>query len=768
MKNNSLEINGYTFTGERISSASAVLETSISKEFLPVDSLSVQIKYSGNYELISSDDLMLISSDDLRLFASDSDYDIDGFDIAQCKRGDEIFYYYDSSLFGKFYFEKYKRVPPDGYAISCFSALGLLDNAKHYGGIYTGQTTANVIADIIAGQIQYTISDKIAENPIYGWLPANTRRKNLHQLLLAQGISIMRNSDGNTHFFRLAKSAQKEIPGDRVFSGNRNIDYLSHATLALVTEHSYIPYADDKQSVLFEGTVRGDIIISPKGKTLTGAIIEFSAPMHDLLSDGSAILESGVNYAVLAPGASKLSGKEYTHTQRVVQYPPPQLREYIQLSENKAEISGNTLINSTNSDSAAERLMAYYGAVDIASQDIVMETERPCDFVAFTDAFGQPSEGFIESIQIAMSNIMRGSTKIAKNYTPPIVVNYTHYAIITSSQTFTVPDEAVKIGVILIGGAQGGRCGNAGGNSSSISVSFTGGLSPAQWTGYGLGSGGSGGSGGLGGKGGKVLQTSMRVTAGQKLSISIGRGGSGAAYSSSDPDGSLGSPTVLEQLSSDMGSYFDRGYLEPFTNEIYGSSGSRGISGGKGSSGAAASSSVTMNNLLDFTSGNTIWDEDNVMWNCGTTLSTVTSGRVDSKAQSVNGDGNLDHGYASAASSAGLGGGAAAGSHGIDSTTVGAVNVYKNGSTLYAYSYGYKGTSGATATKIPRKASKGNGGRGGYGGGGAGAPGVSVIAKKTGSAVSSISATAYKPADGVGGNGGQGGEGSDGVAIIYW
>ena len=94
---------------------------------------------------------------------------------AQCRKqrldqgqiyGSKVRYYHDDSLLDEFRLECIKRVGSYEYSLSCVSAIGLLITSNHYGGIYTGETAAEVMADIVGGIIPYTLAPELASVPI--------------------------------------------------------------------------------------------------------------------------------------------------------------------------------------------------------------------------------------------------------------------------------------------------------------------------------------------------------------------------------------------------------------------------------------------------------------------------------------------------------------------------------------------------------------------------------------------------------------------------
>ena len=68
--------------------------------------------------------------------------------IRNFKKNDKVEYFRSGSRVGVYYLQSVTRVGPKLYTLSALSAVGLLIVRPHRGGIYTGQTVAEVVAEI--------------------------------------------------------------------------------------------------------------------------------------------------------------------------------------------------------------------------------------------------------------------------------------------------------------------------------------------------------------------------------------------------------------------------------------------------------------------------------------------------------------------------------------------------------------------------------------------------------------------------------------------
>ena len=110
-------------------------------------------------------------------------------------RNDPMTWFYDDAQRGIFYLQEVERIGPSRYSIYATSAIGILTEGQHYGGIYTGQTAEEIISDI-CGTVPFTIQSKYAGVKLYGWLPIAAPRDNLVQVLIAIGAWIKTDLDG--------------------------------------------------------------------------------------------------------------------------------------------------------------------------------------------------------------------------------------------------------------------------------------------------------------------------------------------------------------------------------------------------------------------------------------------------------------------------------------------------------------------------------------------------------------------------------------------
>lgn len=186
--------------------------------------------------------------------------------------GDPVTYSRDGTLFGKFFLRTLERVGKNRWKIDAVSAVGLLDNVKHYGGLYNGAASTTVIADVIGGVFPVTVTG-FDDVRLYGWLPIASRRENLQQVLFAIGGNITKDASGDVVISPLSESYADELGKDRVFLGGK-VTYPAGASAVRVTEHSYVQGQETKG--IYNGEVFATAVRPPSGAATSGNLYNTS------------------------------------------------------------------------------------------------------------------------------------------------------------------------------------------------------------------------------------------------------------------------------------------------------------------------------------------------------------------------------------------------------------------------------------------------------------------------------------------------------------
>ena len=539
----------FSFDDSSLRSVNSSTTVDIVGAELFIDTFTATLDYNTEFAnlaaiVFSPADYDGVVSSDGYLFCADASA---SGDLRNLPHGTIIRQYHDGVLIGKFYLKNLDRIGTNLYKAHGVSAIGLIDTKQHLGGVYNGTTTfAQLVADIIGNSIPYTIEDSVATTPIYGWLPIDTARNNLHKLMFAEGVSLTKDANGDIVFSYLYSSANPdEIPSNRIYLGGQ-IDYTSPATAVEITEHLFFSTAGDETVQLFDNADSVD--------TADHLLVPFSdAPVHDITATGLTVEESGTNYAIVS-GRGTLEGKKYQHNTTVIRKSNNAVG-----AENVVSVTDDCLVSLQNSANVAKRVLAYYSSRKRISAGILLQGEKAGRQVRFADPFGDESTGYIASMEITASSKLKGQAQIITDYSPTGQGNnYSNTELLTGTGDWIVPDGITEVKAIIGGGGHGGYNGGNGADATSYS-------------------GGAGGVGGNGGEGGKVLSVVIPVTPGQVISYSCGIGGEA---------GQAGGDTTFGTYTSADGVVAANGWSDIFTGNIYGAPGAKGVDGGKGADSA--------------------------------------------------------------------------------------------------------------------------------------------------------------------------------------
>lgn len=355
--------------------------------------------------------------------------------------GTPVDYYRDSVLVGKFYLQSVTQVAANMWEYECISAIGLLDNTYHYGGIYKGELAGDIIDDVIGSRINYSVRQIFYRIKLYGWLPVGTRRENLQQILFACGGCVKKDESGNPYITILENTTPTQVAANRVSDGK--ITYDKKATQIDVTEHSYSKLETTAIETISEGELSGQNFTTPKGYVVrNAALVTFDKPYHSVTVEGTTILndEVGVNYIIVQAAANAvIKGKPYIHAQNII------CKDNQDVSANNGEnvitVTDATLVSLANSSSVGARAMAYHGYANTVEQGIYLENEKTGDTIQFTNPWGKNVKGLIKELDGEIGpKVVYADAVIMSDYTP-LTVQASHTLVsiaITTPPTRTV------------------------------------------------------------------------------------------------------------------------------------------------------------------------------------------------------------------------------------------------------------------------------------------------------------------------------------------
>jgi hypothetical protein len=564
---------------------------------IPVDTFSFSVRFEYRSVLVYAP---MINSQSYHAGYRDTDGTVYALDdpagreavrnyLRDLPYGTPVWWYCDGRLIAKGYIQTVERTSATTWKVTCMSGIGLLAEKDHPGGIYTGQSFEDVLADIVGGAFEYALAPGLAEMAVFGWIPYAKARENLHSLLFAQGVTVKRYELKDFIFQFPPNGVDKVVPDSRVALGG-SVSANLKANEANVTEHSFLPLQTDEEVVLFDNTGLA---------TADHLLVVFSEPMHDLAVSGTLTIdESHVNYAVVS-GIGALTGKVYTHTRLIVTVSTAENGDAIR----SKSVSDNCLINEANSQNAARRVLSYYAIEDTFKSKIMLTDEKPGDMVRIRNPFKDISEAHIEKMDILATSVIGASMELTEGFNAQWVGNnFQNAVLIDADGTFTVPAGVTRIRVVLIQGGSGGQGGQGGhkgvgyfhGDQWSVHHEDT--PWPMTVIYYEDQPLYEGGEAGAPGSAGKIFSVDIDVTPGDVATFSIGAAGTGGAagvrdttygdYGTRGQPGTAGTHTTMSlngrTYTSGDGAVSPTGYLYLFGNLILGKPGEAGHKGGAG------------------------------------------------------------------------------------------------------------------------------------------------------------------------------------------
>lgn len=305
--------------------------------------------------------------------------------------------YFNGGLIGNFYLKNGARKNKTDYHMDAHDAVGVLDGNEFAGGIYTGQTVSEVIAQIFEGEdFNYLLDESFSDVQLHGYIPYTSKRNALVYICFAIGaIADTSNYDGIVVYPQENALSGEFLP-DEVFSGV-TLEHSDIVTGIRLTVHSY--QESEETQELYNGDLNG-----------TAEVI-FNEPYHDLEISGGSIGDHGNNYAYITGtgGNVKLTGKKYNHlTSSILKENPD-----ITFNKNIREVTDATLVYSGNAQQVLDRVYAYYQRAENVVGDVLIGNKKLGQKVKIDTDYDGYRTGIIESYNYSFSpNEIKAEVKI--------------------------------------------------------------------------------------------------------------------------------------------------------------------------------------------------------------------------------------------------------------------------------------------------------------------------------------------------------------------
>ncbi|MEA4894565.1 MAG: hypothetical protein VB064_04810 [Oscillospiraceae bacterium] len=264
--------------------------------------------------------------------------------------------YKGSNLVGVFYITGAKRTAARIYEITCQDALGVLDGYDFTAAMYSSYDVVTLLNDIAGGEFTLDIDASFAGATVTGLIPDGTKRTAFQQVLFAIGAVCSTAGSGGIRVLPEPDSSASEIPDGRIYVGG-SVETEAIVTVVKVTAHTYT---------------------AGSGST------------------GDDVIEVG--------------GVKYVHTTAVTTISNPNVTATDK--QNVISVEDATLVNTSNVSVVAQRVFDYYLRRDTLSERIVVEGERPGDYVSSSTPWSAELTGDIVSMSLVLSNTTVADIKI--------------------------------------------------------------------------------------------------------------------------------------------------------------------------------------------------------------------------------------------------------------------------------------------------------------------------------------------------------------------
>lgn len=307
-----------------------------------------------------------------------------------------VYEYFDNDkrLVGKFFLESWSSPGESKSKFKAEDAIGLLDKLTFYGGVYSNIKASEIIAQIFDGtEIDYELQEDLKDSVISGYLPKSTKREALQQALFVMGAVADTSTTEVLKIYTVnQKMVKTAIKKDRKWNNQSNYEQTDIVTGVDITCYSYAPGTEEEE--LFKEVLYPGI-----------NIIEFSEPVvkNSLKISGATIVENNENYVSVNVETEQevvVSGIKYIENKSIKPY-----REELSYSkaENILSVENATLINRSNADAIADRILYYYKKHYKSKIKFKIDTEKVGDCISVDTLYNNRIVGNIESMDIDLS-----------------------------------------------------------------------------------------------------------------------------------------------------------------------------------------------------------------------------------------------------------------------------------------------------------------------------------------------------------------------------
>lgn len=280
--------------------------------------------------------------------------------------------------------------------ISNFSAIdlvGVIDKTTFYGGMYKNVIASNLIKEILEtanlDADDYYIAEELNNILITGHIDISTCREALQQVLFVVGAIIDTTRDGKIKIYIPSKiETEYEINKNRKEMGSSKPKLNDIITGVEITSYNF--EESDEEVELYKSTLEAG--------TYT---IEFSDIAYSISITGGTIIKSNCNYAIIEVMTENeviITGKKYTTNKNVITVLMEDLTE--DEKENNLKVTSAYLVNQSNVQEIATRILNYYSNSYKYEFKFLMENEKIADYIPVDSLYNRQIVGYLTKLNI--------------------------------------------------------------------------------------------------------------------------------------------------------------------------------------------------------------------------------------------------------------------------------------------------------------------------------------------------------------------------------
>lgn len=306
-------------------------------------------------------------------------YDDDGREYSFDER-QPVSIYHNGTLKQMSFISSAKRTGKCSWNVSTEDYIGLLENIKFNGGVYSEVRLFNLLEDIFkTAKVPYAVQSGVQNVLLSGYIPRTTCREALMQVLFAAGVSATTAEKPYVYIFEPQNETNSVIPSNCIMEG-QTFEKQPRVTEVELYGHKYI-HSYGKEDTLYE---------NKDGTEQDELLVEFSDPIWLLEITDGEILEESHNHAVIKAGTEcVLTGRKFEHVQFVKSKKNP--KTLASDIENVKSIKTATLISENNIDKI---LNLCYNELTNNNTTSMSIAEREADIQYYT--YGETTYGNVK------------------------------------------------------------------------------------------------------------------------------------------------------------------------------------------------------------------------------------------------------------------------------------------------------------------------------------------------------------------------------------